>query len=144
MTAFRHWIWSLVLLGACTAAPVAPLGRAGAESADESLAGSRWVGVVEGTTDGRTLPRMEFAEGGRMIGYTGCNTMSGTWRREGVAIRLGAIAATKRMCLGPGADVEKRLLEALGDGSRLTRDGSRLILTGPSGARFEFTPAAAA
>ncbi|HET7729134.1 MAG TPA: META domain-containing protein [Usitatibacter sp.] len=141
----RHWVVGLLLLGACTAAPVAPPGRAGSgPPADPSLAGTRWVGVVEGVTDGRTLPRLELAEGGRLTGYTGCNMMSGTWRREGSVVRLGAIAATKRMCLGPGAEIEKRLLAALGEDSRLAREGSRLVLTGPSGARFEFIPAASA
>lgn len=141
----RHWVVGLLLLGACTAAPVAPPGRAGSgPPADPSLAGTRWVGVVEGVTDGRTLPRLELAEGGRLTGYTGCNMMSGSWSEQGGEVRFGAIAATKRMCIGPGGDVEKRLLAALHDGSRVAREGERLWVVSPSGARFAFVPAAAA
>ena len=129
----RPWLWLCALLGigACVVAP-APAA---------SLSGSRWVGVVEGVTDSQALPRIEFAPGGRMTGYTGCNMMSGGWSEEGGVVRLGAIAATKRMCLGPGAAIEKRVLAALGDGARVTREGQRLVVASPGGERFEFTPA---
>jgi heat shock protein HslJ len=130
----RPWLWTCALLGigACAVAPTAPAA---------SLAGSRWVGVADSIADSRSLPRLEFGDGGRVMGYTGCNTLSGTWSEQGGEVRLGAIAATKRMCLGPGAEVEKRVLAVLGDASRVTREGSRLVITAPGGERFEFVPA---
>ncbi len=145
MLSARNWVWIGALLGACAVAPTPPIGAtpAAAAAPAASLAGSRWVGVVESLTDSRSLPRLEFAGGGRVLGYTGCNMMSGTWSEQAGEVRFGALAATKRMCLGPGAEVEKRVLAVLGNESRITREGERLVITAPGGERFEFVPAAA-
>ena len=105
------------------------------------LTGTRWVGVVEGGPDARAAPRLEFLDGGRVAGFTGCNMLSGAWRLEGAELRFGGIATTKRMCLGPEAEVEKRLVAAMGAESSVRREGAKLILTGPAGARFEFVQA---
>ena len=112
-------------------------------SAPAPLAGTRWVGVVEGNADPQALPRMELDAGGRMNGYTGCNMMSGTWKEEGGEARFGPIMATKRFCPGAGSESEKRLMAALAPGARGVREGDKLVLIAPSGARFEFTRAAA-
>jgi heat shock protein HslJ len=140
----RSTVLSMCLLGlaACAAAPGGPgAGAASAGSgASASLAGTRWVGAAAGG-DSRTAPRLEFLAGGRVSGFTGCNMLSGTWRDEGGEVRFGGIATTKRMCLGPEGEVEKRLLAAIGNDSRAKRDGARLVLTAPGGARFEFDPA---
>ena len=139
------WIFALVGLGACAVAPSSTAGGPSAASTPvASLAGTRWVGIVEGEADSRILPRLEFAEGGRIMGSTGCNVLGGTWREEGAEVRFGAIAVTKRMCIGPAADIEKRVLAVLGDDSRVSREGARLVITSPRGERFEFAPAAAA
>lgn len=105
-----------------------------------SLAGTRWVGMVEKANDA-SAPRLEFVTEGRVSGYTGCNMLSGTWRQEGNDVRFGAIVTTKRGCLGPAGDYEKRLLAAMGENSRARREAGRLVLEGPGGARFEFTEA---
>jgi heat shock protein HslJ len=126
-------------LAACVAAP----GAGPAAAAPAPLAGTRWVGVVEGNSDPRTLPRLEFAAGGRMSGYTGCNMMSGSWSEEGGAVRFGPIISTKRFCAGPEGEVETRLMAAMGPSARATRSGDRLVLGTPGGTRFEFVPAAA-
>jgi heat shock protein HslJ len=107
-----------------------------------SLAGTRWTGVVEGKPDPRTLPRLEFTDT-RVAGFTGCNMLSGTWKLENGAPRVGPLATTKRMCLGPEGEVEKRVLAAIGPDSHVTREGNRLVFTAPSGARFEFEESAA-
>ena len=137
------WIGVLVGIGACAVAPPSPGGPppAAAPAPMASLAGSRWVGVADSITDPRGLPRLEFAAGGRISGYTGCNSFSGTWTETAGEVRFGALAATKRMCVGPGADVEKRVLAALGGDSRVSREAARLVITAPGGARFEFIPA---
>ena len=121
-----------LVLAACAAPP--PQGGA-------SLVGTRWVGEARAGGDAAALPRLEFISGGRMTGFTGCNMLSGTWRMEGGEVRFGGIATTKRMCLGPEGEVEKRLLAALADNSRVRREGSRLVLSAPGGARFEFLEA---
>lgn len=131
-------------VGACADAPaprddsrmMAPRVRA-----PESLVGTRWVGVVAGNPDPRSLPRLEFTTAERVTGYTGCNMMNGGWRMEGGSIRIGPIVATKRACVGPENEIERRLSAALS--GTVTREGDRLVFTGPGGERFEFTPAAA-
>jgi len=106
------------------------------------LAGTRWTGVVEGKPDPRTLPRLEFTDS-RIAGFTGCNMLSGAWHQENGEVHVGPLAMTKRYCVGPEGDVEKRFLQAVSQESRVTREGGRLIFTSPSGARFEFEEAAA-
>lgn len=135
----RAVIWSCALaLGACAGAP-----PSSAANAPASLAGTRWVGVVGGGADPRTLPRLEFVREGRLAGYTGCNMLSGEWKMEGDEVRVGPLVMTKRLCLGPEGEVEKRFLAALRDGGHGRREDGRLVFTGPRGARFEFEPAAA-
>ena len=109
--------------------------------APASLLGTRWVGVVAGSPDPRTLPRLEFVTQDRVSGFTGCNLMSGAWRMEGGEIHVGPLATTKRACMGPEGEVERRVAAALG--GRVTREGDRLVFTAPGGERFEFTPAQA-
>jgi heat shock protein HslJ len=143
----RRSLVSMCLLGlaACAAMPGgAGSGTAGAApppGSGASLAGTRWVGRGSAGMDGGAMPRLEFISGGRVTGFTGCNMLSGTWRMEGGEVRFGGIATTKRMCLGPEGEVEKRLLAALGADSRVRREGSRLVLSAPGGARFEFSEA---
>ena len=122
------WMW-LVGLAACGAAP----------ATGGSLSGTRWVGVVDKSVDANSTPRLEFVGEGRVSGYTGCNMLSGTWSMEGAQVRFGSVATTKRACLGPGGDMEKRLMAVLGGEAKARREGARLVLEGPGGARFEFT-----
>jgi heat shock protein HslJ len=129
-------------LAACATEPVAPRSSAAAASAP-SLSGTRWVGVVDSSTDRRAVPRLEFVREGRITGFTGCNLLSGAWSSEGGEVRLGPVATTKRMCLGPEADIEKRVLAVLSEKSRVTREGANLVLVGPGSERFEFTSAPA-
>jgi heat shock protein HslJ len=101
------------------------------------------MGVVPAPADPRTIPRLEFVTEGRLSGFTGCNMMSGTWRTEGGEVRLGSLATTKRFCVGPEGETEKRVLAAMGENARVTREGGKLVLVGTGGARFEFVEAAA-
>ena len=134
-------------LSACAAVPggaggpVRPASSAAPVSVAPGFAGTRWVGVVDAGVDAAAAPRLEFLEGGRVAGYTGCNMLSGAWRMEAGELRFGSIATTKRMCLGPGAEIEKRLVAAMGGDASVRREGAKLVLSGPGGARFEFVPA---
>lgn len=141
----RHWmLMALIGVGGCAVAPATPGGDApaprAAMAANAPLAGTRWVGVVDASVRPASMPTLELLAEGKLAGYTGCNMMNGTWAAEGGAARVGPIVATKRMCLGPGSEVEKRLMAALNNG-KLAREGDRLVATGPSGERFEFAPA---
>lgn len=134
--------WACALgMAACAATPGDPRSSAAAQPA--SLAGTRWVGVIAGATDPRVLPRLEFAAEGRLSGFTGCNRLDARWTMEGGELRVGSVVTTKRLCLGPAGETEKRVLAALGERGRITREGARLVLVGPGGERLEFTPAAA-
>lgn len=126
---------SALCLGGCAATPAAPQ-----TAAPVSLVGTSWVGVVDASVDKNAVPRVEFAAG-RLTGFTGCNMMSGEWTGEGAAMRVSGVVATKRMCLGAGDAVEQRVLAAIGGGSRVTREGDKLVFTSPSGVRFEFVRA---
>lgn len=144
----RSLLWMCVLgLSACAAAPgdsggpTRPVSAAAQGAAAPGYAGTRWVGVVEAGIDAAAAPRLEFLDGGRVAGFTGCNMLSGAWRMEGTELRLGSIATTKRMCLGPAGEIEKRLVAALGAEASVRREGAKLVLIGPAGARFEFTQA---
>ena len=134
-----------LLASLCAAGLAACAAPAGAPQAAETraapLAGTRWVGVVDPSIDRRATPWIEFVGEGRITGFTGCNMLNGNWSGEGAATRLGGLVTTKRMCLGPEGEVEKRVLAAMSDQSRVSREGTRLVFTAPSGARFEFTPA---
>ena len=129
-------------LVACAATP----GGAGAAAAPQ-LAGTSWVGVAAGASEARQLPRLTFTStapeqgmSGRVQGFTGCNMLSGGYTVEGGVVKLGPVMTTKRFCVGPEMDIERRLLAAMGDGSRITREGDKLVITSAN-ARFEFTPA---
>ena len=99
------------------------------------------MGVIDPSLDKRSAPWLEFIREGRLSGFTGCNLLSGGWRMEGGQIRIGPLATTKRGCLGPEGDIERRVLAALSEQSRVTRDGAKLVFLGSSGARFEFVEA---
>ena len=130
----RTMAWLCVMgLAACAAAP----------AGGGSLAGTSWVGADKelASLDASSSPRLEFVGEGRVSGYTGCNMLSATWRMEGAVLRFDMVSTTKRGCLGPAGDVEKRVLAALNSGTRGRREGGRLILEGTGGARFEFVEA---
>jgi heat shock protein HslJ len=125
---------ALVALGiaACAAAPEPVVSRA--------FVASRWVGVLEGNSDPSALPRIEFVSETRLTGYTGCNTMNGTWKVEAGEVSLGPIVTTKRACAGPGDLIERRLTNAMTNG-RVFREGRNLVFIGATNERFVFAPA---
>jgi len=108
------------------------------------LAGTRWVGPAPGIEDPQARPRLEFAAGGELHGYTGCNMLSGHWSEEGGEVRFSGLVVTKRLCIGPGAGVEEKFLAAFSAQSRARRTATTLTITSPEGARFDLVPAAAA
>ena len=142
MRSARGSLLLALALGACAAAPVVP--PTAAATPLPPLAGTRWAAPVVPGSDGHGTPRLEFAEGGVLHGYTGCNMLSGHWHEDGNQIRFSELVVTKRFCVGVGSEVEKQVLAALSAQSLGRREGGRLIVESPQGARFEYTPAAAA
>jgi len=101
------------------------------------IAGSRWVAAAD-VPDRSQAPAIEFVNESRVAGFTGCNLMSGEWHMEAGQLRLGRLVTTKRACIGPASETEKRVLDAIGEGGRISIEGDRLVATAPGGARFEF------
>ena len=136
----RTLLWLCAIgMSACAA----PSGGPAQDSAPApSLAGTRWLGVIDASVDSRSTPWLEFLAEGRMSGFTGCNLLNGGWTSEGGQVRIGALAMTKRACMGPAGDIERRVLAALNDQARVKREGAKLVMVGPAGERFEFTEAA--
>lgn len=126
---------SSLALAACAATQ--PPSMPGASPAP--LAGTKWVAAPGDTSDSRQVARLEFVREGRISGYTGCNMLSSSWVVEGGAIRLGPVITTKRACVGPEMEVERRLLAAMGEKTRVVREDGKLVFVS-DGARFEFVP----
>ena len=103
-----------------------------------SLVGTRWRGAVEPGVEARFAPWLEFVSDGRVSGYTGCNLLHGAWKIEGGIVHLGPIVTTKRACVGPESEVERRVLAGFGEFSRVAREGDKLVLTARGGERVEF------
>jgi heat shock protein HslJ len=121
------WIIGLAA-GACAAQP----------PPEAPLVGRHWVARMPEVEDAKQRPRLEFVRDGRLTGYSGCNMVAGKWRVEGGAIRLEALTMTKRGCMGPAGDVEKRFLAAVNASSRVSLDAGTLVVQGPDGERFAF------
>jgi heat shock protein HslJ len=105
------------------------------------LVGTRWIAVVDSKIEPGSTPWIEFVTQERLSGFSGCNLLNGTWRNEGGQVRIGSLAMTKRGCIGPAGDLEQRVLKSLNDQGRVTREGSKLLVTGPGGERLEFKQA---
>lgn len=143
-----RWTWlcaAALALAACSSggAPKADVAEAQPSVPPATFIGTRWVAVLPEPVDPRSTPRIEFIGEGRMAGYTGCNMFSGDWSMQGASVVVGKMAMTKRACLGPMRDVEKRFVAAMREGSRGTRKGGKLVFVAPEGERFEFEEAAA-
>jgi heat shock protein HslJ len=129
------------MLGACLAAVAACASVAADKSAPPlSLEGPRWV-MGGPKSDAESMPRLEFTREGRVSGFTGCNRLSGSYRLDEDRLEVMA-ATTKRACPGPGGEAEQKLLAVLADRPRVRIEGSRLLLTGASGATFAMESAA--
>ncbi len=111
------------------------------DGAPSSLEGTRWILAGEKAGDAEA-PRVEFTDKGRLNGYTGCNMLAGSYKREGDQLEIIAVT-TRRACPGPGAERESRLLAVLADRPRLTLGPGQLVLTGQKGGRAEFEAARA-
>jgi len=135
----RIVIAALLVLAGCASTPAGkadPPAQASA-SGPASIVGKHWIGRAPGI-DARMQPRLEFLREGRITGYTGCNMLSGSWRSDGNDVRIGNVIATKRMCVGPEGDVESHVLPVLSPNTRVAVEGSKLVLEGTNGQRFEF------
>jgi len=103
-----------------------------------SLVGKKWTAAIPEAPDAAQRPRLEFQPDGRLGGYTGCNTLGGSWQIVGGAVQVSALAMTKRACIGAGGNIEKRFLAAVNEKARITLEGGKLVALGAGGERLEF------
>ena len=134
----------LCALGVAACAAPAPSGggaapKALAAAVPSSMVGTRWKGA-DAAADERHLPWLEFVVEGRLSGFTGCNLLHGAWKNEGGQVRIGPLVTTKRACVGPEGDIERRVLAVLTPQAQVTRDGDRLVFTSGT-ERLEFVAA---
>jgi heat shock protein HslJ len=103
----------------------------------KTLAGTSWSvtgynngrQAVVGPIAGSTL-RLQFMDDGRVAGFGGCNSFSGSWRLDGKNLSLGPLAATRKACPHPEGVMaqETALLRALESAASARREGPRLQL----------------
>lgn len=76
---------------------------------------------------GNRVPELTFQRDGRVTGYSGCNSLTGTFSVTGTTqLRFGPIAATRKACLE--STVEAEFLKMLGSVDNFTIAGRTLSL----------------
>ncbi len=78
-------------------------------------------------------------DGERLIGWTGCNDLSGTVTRTGTELTFTGLATTDRTCTGETAEVETAILTTLRATVTYTIDYNRLTLMTPAGTGLDLT-----
>lgn len=69
--------------------------------------------IHAGTREAHIILR---TEGGRVTGFTGCNTLAGSFQQSGDTLRFGKLAMTRMACAGEGTNVlEGAFTKALED-----------------------------
>ena len=94
-------------------------------------------GAAVTTADfGRELPVLEFHKvDGKVMGNSGCNQLSGSYKTDGDKITFGPMISTKMACPGNG---EQRFLTALHAANTFRIDGLKLILLDGSVEKLQF------
>jgi heat shock protein HslJ len=78
-------------------------------------------------------------EGGRVAGFSGCNTFTGGYAHEANRLRIGQLAGTMMACPEPAMTVERAFHGALnGTSFAYAISGDRLTLTADSGTQLTF------
>ncbi len=84
------------------------------------------------------VPSMKFDADGKVSGNGGCNNFNSNFTLHGRAIKLGNIAATKKMCQG-SMELEHAFFQALGMEVRALFSNGKLMLSSDGGNRMIFS-----
>jgi heat shock protein HslJ len=109
--------------------PVEPLPLVGTEWA----LGSVYSGETVASAVEESAVSMTLREDGTVAGTTGCNRYHGAYTTDGDALRLSAIASTKRACGEAIMDQERVFLGALDAVRGFTIEGDQLTLLDEGG-----------
>lgn len=93
-----------------------------------TLVGSAWTQGI-----GANSPRLQFATATSVNGTGGCNTFSGPAELSGSKMKLGPLATTKKLCIGPSQAVEDAFYRALQNTQSARLDGGQLVLLDAKG-----------
>jgi heat shock protein HslJ len=103
-------------------------------AAADNLNGSwRVQSIATATAFDSSKTRFDVAEDGRVSSTVGCNVIFGKPEIDGARIGFGAMAATRRACIGPLADLETKYLAALNNVQSYHIDGATLTLLDGAG-----------
>lgn len=113
-----------IMLSACSEDTPMTEKSAKAVTTLHMLEGTVWQ--VEDIDNGgiidRSMITMDFSEGGRIMGFTGCNRYFGDANVARDALSLGGIGSTRRACAPALMNQEQRFLNALNDAARYAID----------------------
>ena len=130
MNASRAWLVLALLV-------VASCGGGAVGTGTSVDVGGTWtaVDVAGHIPDRLDAPRIQFTEGGRIQGSTGCNDFSAEVQINGDRIAIGPIENTDVGCGGKLGEIEAAFISALrvAHGIAGGSGTGRLVLTGPGG-----------
>jgi heat shock protein HslJ len=120
-----------------------PSGPPSASPAPSEGAGNGAIGSLEGTgwrvlqvagvvPEAGNEPTIAF-RGGEALGSTGCNEYGGPVTIDGLAIDVGDLTQTLRLCEGPVGEMEIAFVQALTEAEALVPQGANLLIRGPGG-----------
>lgn len=100
-----------------------------------SLTGGPWV--VEDINGGGIMDYawvdMVFADGG-ISGLAGCNRYNGTWQQTGMAIAVGPLSTTRKLCSPALMETERKFLGVIGAATSVRFDATgAAFLMAPDG-----------
>lgn len=119
------------------------------DSSDTTVAitDQRWQLVSVRGSDARLgttvqPPWLELLSDGRVLGYTGCNRLQGSYTLDGNNLTFPPLAMTRKACMA-NRELERGFTDGLGDTRRYQIDGSQLVLLKGEMELLRFDPAPA-
>ena len=111
-----------------------------------SIEGRRWkLAAVEGIAvdlAAAAAPVTLRFQGGRVEGFGGCNSFTGSYTLDGGSLAIGPLAGTMMACPPPAMAVETEVMRALAGTFRVEASGQGMKLASPGGTVLSFVEAA--
>lgn len=135
----RHlFVLSLLALGACSHDRSPDTSAADTHSTAELLntywkltrLGEQVIGTPEGA---REIHMVLHSENQRVAGFSGCNSMTGSYVLDGASLRFAQMAGTMMACVGTGMELERDFLSVFSQAARWEIRGKTLTLRDANG-----------
>ncbi|MCB1649082.1 MAG: META domain-containing protein [Pseudomonadales bacterium] len=145
-TTLRHTFLTgllLILIG-CSAEQESATEAGNATEEGVSLEGTNWqlaqltvLGGFVFEPDDHSKYVLNFRSGNRLTGTSDCNSITGSWLQDGMALRFDPFATTRSLCLA--GSLHNNLILYLKDVNALSlRDGHLILTTPEDGIEIEF------